>query len=44
MRILGKEGLLYNLLAITIYLAMPLFLIIAIPIMFIYEKITGKEF
>lgn len=44
MRILGKEGLLYNILAITIYLLMPLFILIAIPFMWLYEKITGKEF
>ena len=44
MRILGKEGLLYNLLAITIYLLMPLIIIVMIPVMWIYEKVTGKEF
>jgi len=44
MRILGKDGILYIMLAIAIYLLMPLFIIIAIPFMWIYEKITGKEF
>ena len=44
MKILGRSGILYNILAIAIYLLMPLFIIIAIPVMWIYEKITGKEF
>lgn len=44
MRILGKEGLVYNALAIVIYLAMPLVILIALPFIWIYEKITGKEF
>jgi len=44
MKLLGKDGILYITLAIAIYLLMPLFIIIAIPIMWLYEKITGKEF
>jgi len=44
MRLLGKDGILYITLAIAIYLLMPLFIIIAIPFMWIYSKITGKEF
>jgi len=44
MKILGKGGLLYNLLAITIYISMPIIIIIMLPIMFIYEKVTGKDF
>jgi len=44
MRILGRGGLLYNTLSIVIYLAMPLVIIVMIPVMWIYEKITGKEF
>jgi hypothetical protein len=41
---MGKDGILYITLAITIYLLMPLFILIAIPFMWIYEKVTGKEF
>lgn len=44
MRLMGKDGILYITLAITIYLLMPLFILIAIPFMWIYEKVTGKEF
>jgi hypothetical protein len=44
MKILGKDGIVYIALAITIYLLMPLFILIAIPFMWLYEKITGKEF
>ena len=44
MKLLGKDGILYITLAIAIYLLMPLFIIIAIPFMWIYSKITGKEF
>lgn len=44
MRLFGKDGILYITLAICIYILMPLFIIVALPIMWIYEKITGKEF
>ena len=44
MNIFGRGGLLYNTLAIVIYLAMPLVLLILIPVMWIYEKIMKKEF
>ena len=44
MKILGKGGLLYNLLAITIYISMPIIILIMLPFVWIYEKITGKEF
>ena len=44
MRLFGKDGILYITLAITIYFLMPLFIIIAFPFMWLYEKITGREF
>jgi len=44
MRILGKNGLIYNIMAIAIYFLMPLIIIIMLPVMWLYEKITEKEF
>lgn len=44
MRILGKDGLVYCTLAVIIYLVMPLIVLVMIPVMWIYEKVTGKEF
>ena len=44
MKILGRDGILYNTLAIVIYLAMPLVILVMIPVMWLYEKVTGKEF
>jgi hypothetical protein len=43
MTLFGKDGIIYIILAITIYLLMPLFVILAFPFIWLYEKLTGRE-
>jgi len=44
MKILGKDGLLYIMLAICISIFLPICILISLPFVWLYSKITGKEF